>query len=201
MHNTLLDTFFWNVSSKYVWIPLYILLVFLLAKRYGWRCLWLLLAIGAVFGLSDYVSHAIKHCVCRPRPTHTESISNLLHIVNNYRGGKYGFPSSHAADTFSLALLFSLVWRDRRTTIPLMLWVVLNCWSRMYLGVHYPSDILAGLLLTTVFVIPAYILLRKAHRKGKTPIIKSDENKVSPPWLEYAVATIFALTLAVCFVI
>ncbi len=193
MHNTVFDTFMWNVSSKYVWIPMYVLMAFLLFKRYGWRSLWLLLALGVAFGLSDYISHLIKHIVCRPRPTRDISISELVQIVNKYRGGKYGFPSSHAADSFSIALLFSIIWRDWRTTLPLMLWVALNCWSRMYLGVHYPSDILAGLVLATLISLLAYWIIRM------TKVIKKDETSVSPRWLEYAIIVCFAITLSVCF--
>ncbi len=195
MHTSLLDTFMWNVSSKYIWIPMYLLMVALLAKRYGWRCLWMLLAIGVAFGLSDYISHLLKHIVCRPRPTHEESLADLIYIVNDYRGGKYGFPSSHAADTMSLALLFSLIWRDWRTTLTLMLWVTANCLSRMYLGVHYPGDIVCGLLLGATFALGAYWVLRACK------VTKKSETKISPHWLEYALPAIFFVTLIFSFIV
>lgn len=192
LRNSLLDTFFWNVSSKFIWIGLYGVMVFLLWQRYGKRSLWLLLSVILAFALSDFISHELKHLICRPRPSRDETIGQLLHIVNNYRGGKYGFPSSHAADTFSVALLLSLIWRDRRTTLPLMLWVVLNCYSRMYLGVHYPLDIMGGVLTGSIISATIYVILRK------TDILKEGDKQVAPPWLEYMPLFVVSLTLLIC---
>ncbi len=203
-HNTFLDTFLWNVSQKYTWIAMYAVMVFLLVWRYGIQkkegkriiiVVCILIALVTAFGLADWLSHTLKHVICRPRPTREEGLSGILHIVNGYRGGKYGFPSSHAADSFAIALLFSLIWRDWRTTLPLMLWVAMNCWSRMYLGVHYPGDIIAGLLLATVIVLPICFIL------CKTGIIKKGETQVSPSWLEYALPAVFILSLTICAIV
>ncbi|MBQ9704884.1 MAG: phosphatase PAP2 family protein, partial [Paludibacteraceae bacterium] len=112
-HNTFLDTFFWNVSTRWLWIPLYAVLVACIIRRYGRRSLWVLLAVVAAVGLADYVSSGlIKHWVCRPRPTHAAELEGLLHILNGYRGGRYGFVSSHAANCMALALSVSLLWRE-----------------------------------------------------------------------------------------
>lgn len=185
-HSEWADTLMWIVSGKLTWLPLYVLLVGLIVWKFryptavatNWlsripACIWIFLAFGLAVGLSDYISSGIiKHWVCRPRPTHEPMLEGLLHIVRDYRGGHYGFVSSHAANTISCALLFGLVWRRRPGGEKkknhlvwwlLMLWVVLNCYSRMYLGVHYPGDIVGGLIVGAVMALVAYTLL---HRLG-----------------------------------
>ncbi|MCQ2310974.1 MAG: phosphatase PAP2 family protein [Paludibacteraceae bacterium] len=156
------DTLMWIVSGKATWLPLYAVLVGLLWWRCGWKKTLVMLAgFGVAVGLSDYISSGIiKHWVCRPRPTHEPALEGLLHIVNNYRGGHYGFVSSHAANTMSCALLFSLIWKNWKATLPLMLWVAMNCYSRMYLGVHYPGDIVGGLIVGTIMAVIVYRLLQ-----------------------------------------
>ena len=158
-----LDTFMWTVSRAATWLPLYALLVGLVIYRFrNWRTvLFILLAFGVAVGLSDYTcSGILKPLVCRLRPTHEPSLG-ALHLVNGYTGGLYGFCSSHAANTMACALLFSLLYRNKTATAGLMTWVALNCYSRMYLGVHYPSDILAGLFIGSLFACLAFVALRR----------------------------------------
>lgn len=157
------DSLMWIISDKLTWLPLYAVLVGLLFWRFGWkRALVLLAGFGVAIGLSDYISSGIiKHLVCRPRPTHEPALEGLLHIVNDYRGGAYGFVSSHAANTMSCGLLFSLIWRNWKATLPLMLWVAMNCYSRMYLGVHYPGDIIGGLLVGAALAWMVYWALNR----------------------------------------
>ena len=174
------DMLMWCVSKSTTWLPLYALLVGLVVYRFGiqWyrssqntptlskqKALLRLLIIFAGFavavGLSDFVSSGlIKPWVCRLRPTHEPELSGMVHLVNGYTGGMYGFVSSHAANTMACALLFSLLYKNKYATIGLMLWVALNCYSRMYLGVHYPGDIIGGLLVGALFAVLVYALLR-----------------------------------------
>lgn len=165
------DTLMWIVSGRLTWLPLYLLLVGLLFWRFGWRrALVYLLALVAVVGLSDWISSGvIKHAVCRFRPTHEPSLSGQLHIVRDYVGGLYGFVSSHAANTMSVALFYSLIWtgqpafrhRSKHDALIwlLMIWVALNCYSRMYLGVHYPGDILGGLVVGSAVACVVYVFV------------------------------------------
>jgi len=88
----------------------------------------------------------VKPLVARWRPTHDPQIGALVDVVNGYRGGNYGFFSAHAANTFSIALFFSLLMRPRRGVCFMVAWSLINCWTRLYLGVHYPGDITVGLL-------------------------------------------------------
>ena len=182
-HCAFADTLMWIISGKLTWIWLYVLLLGLvfyrchqLSKTHSLRLPWWLIAILTVVvvagsaGLADFVSSGIiKHAVCRWRPTHDPGLMALVHRVNGYAGGNYGFVSSHAADTFACALSFALFWhytsdhKKRATlgvTLPLMIWVVLNCYSRVYLGVHYPGDIVGGLCVGGAIAVLLFLGLR-----------------------------------------
>jgi undecaprenyl-diphosphatase len=168
------DRLMWIVSAKTTWIPLYLLLVGLLVWRYykpattsvKWlqrvpACVVMIVVIGLAVGAADFIASGIlKDLVARPRPTRMPELEGVLHLVNGYRSGQYGFVSSHAANTMACALLFSLIWRKKIATVGLMLWVAMNCYSRMYLGVHYPLDIIGGLLVGALVAVAGYALLR-----------------------------------------
>jgi undecaprenyl-diphosphatase len=162
-HTPMLDQLCWYISQAWIWIPLYLVLIALLIKQFGWKKgLIYVAALFVAAGLSDFISSGIiKGLVCRLRPTHEPALEGLVHIVNGYTGGKYGFVSSHAANTMSVALLFSLIWRQKNNHgWWLMLYVALNCHSRMYLGVHYPGDIIGGLALGSLVAVGAYWALK-----------------------------------------
>ena len=168
------DTLMWIISAKTTWIPLYLLLIGLLVWRYRqpaptpikWlqkvpACVVMIVVIVLAVGAADFIASGIlKDLVARPRPTRVPELEGVLHLVNNYRSGQYGFVSSHAANTMACGLLFSLIWRKKIATIGLMLWVAMNCYSRMYLGVHYPLDIIGGLLVGALMAVVGYVLLR-----------------------------------------
>ena len=173
------DVLMWYVSKSTTWLPLYALLVGFVVYRFGiqWylstqntsnyrftallRVFIVLAGFAVAVGLSDFVSSGIiKPWVCRLRPTHEPALAGMLHLVNGYTGGMYGFVSSHAANTMACALLFSLLYRNKYATVALMLWVALNCYSRMYLGVHYPGDIIGGLLVGTLIAGMTYAVAR-----------------------------------------
>ena len=167
------DTLMWIISAKATWIPLYLLLIGLLVWRYRqlaptpikWlqkvpACVVMIVAIGLAVGAADFIASGIlKDWVARPRPSRVPELEGVLHLVNGYKSGRYGFVSSHAANTMAVALLFSLIWRNKIATCGLMLWVAANCYSRMYLGVHYPTDILGGLIVGSLVAVVGYWLL------------------------------------------
>ena len=169
------DTLMWIISAKATWIPLYLLLIGLLVWRYrkpvmtsvNWlqkvpACVVMIAMIGLAVGAADFIASGIlKELVARPRPTRVPELEGVLHLVNGYRSGRSGFVSSHAANTMVCALLFSMIWRNKIATVGLMLWVAANCYSRMYLGVHYPLDILGGLMVGCLVAMTAYVLLWK----------------------------------------
>ena len=168
------DTLMWIISAKETWIPLYLLLIGLLVWRYRqpattrvkWMqkvpaCVLMIMVIGLAVGAADFIASGIlKDWVARPRPSRVPELEGVLHLVNGYKSGRYGFVSSHAANTMACGLLFSLIWRKKITTCGLMLWVAANCYSRMYLGVHYPLDILGGLIVGALVAWAAFVMLK-----------------------------------------
>ena len=177
-HSEWADMLMWYISKSTTWLPLYALLVGLIVYRFGilspslckegrrgsslLRVLIILAGFAVAVGVSDFVSSGIiKPWVCRLRPTHEPALAGMLHLVNGYTGGLYGFVSSHAANTMACALLFALLYRNKYATVGLMLWVALNCYSRMYLGVHYPADIIGGLAIGALMATLTYGMVRR----------------------------------------
>jgi undecaprenyl-diphosphatase len=144
-----LDWMVMTLTNALTWIPLYLSLLYVVIKanRNVREVLFILLASGLCVLLAGTIDDEIvKPLVARWRPGHDPEIGHLVDTVNGYRGGRYGFFSAHASNTFSLAVFFSLLMRQRLLTIGLVSWSLVNCWTRMYLGVHFPGDITVGLI-------------------------------------------------------
>ena len=144
-----LDGLVKTLTTAATWIPLYVSLFYLVLKNND--NFQKVLLIVACAGLCVFIAGSLNDMMVKPwvarwRPSHDEAIGYVVDVVNDYRGGSYGFFSSHAANTFSLAVFFSLLVRSRALTVALVAWSLVNCWTRMYLGVHFPGDILCGLL-------------------------------------------------------
>ena len=162
----------WTVSRSKTWIALYVLLGGLIIYRFrSWKSvLLILIGFGIAVGLSDFTTSGIlKPLVCRLRPTHEPSI-DPIRLVCQYTGGLYGFCSSHAANTMACGLLFSLLYKNKYATAGLMTWVALNCYSRMYLGVHYPSDIMVGLLFGALWAVLVWLALTRWLHLGDAAV-------------------------------
>ncbi len=199
-----LDNVMWAVSHTGTWIPLLVMLLFLVWRSYGVRqFLLFVLVFGLAILLADQLSATlIKPLVCRPRPSHEVAIMQAVDLVRGYRGGGYSFVSSHAANYFATATYISLLVRRRALTIALCLWAALICYSRVYLGVHYPGDVLCGALLGAFvgyvcYVVFAYSSSADLRRARFTFRPICDENYIRGTWL--LVATIL-LTLLFLFI-
>jgi len=146
-HNEFMDVVMHYASHKLTWIPLYALLLFLVWRSQQKKTLLVLLAVALMILIVDQVSvHCFKELFQRYRPCHNLEIKDSVHLVDGC-GGLYGFVSSHAANTFSLAAFISLVFRKRKCTVLLFLWAGFVSYSRIYTGVHYPADIVGGAIL------------------------------------------------------
>lgn len=160
------SAFWFFYSDKMTWIPFVAVILFCLFYRTHWRnALLLLIAIALLFFLSDFCVASFKPLIGRLRPSHDESIMNILHYVNGYHGGRYGFPSNHASNGFATATFLMLLYRKRMVTICAFLWAIGSCYSRMYLGVHFPTDILVGATLGTCIAVAVYFLYKKAYKR------------------------------------
>jgi len=164
-HSPVLDTVMWLISDKFVWIPFYAFLLFFMIKKYKKNWWLLLIFIALTVTLTDQISVMIKNAVMRYRPCHNLDLQTIVHIVKNHCGGQYGFVSSHAANSFGISA-FSLLIMKKRVWAFLFLWATLIAYSRIYLGVHYPSDVTCGAILGIILgIVTAKIFLIFANKK------------------------------------
>jgi undecaprenyl-diphosphatase len=155
----------WLISGHLLWIPLYLTIIIFLIKKFGKKVLLVLPVVILSFAFADLISNEIKHTVLRYRPTHNLMIQDVVHVVNDYRGGKYGFVSSHAANTFSVATISILFLYRNYYSLLLLLWPILVSYSRIYLGVHYPADIIGGAITGVVVAVLMYWVFLFAEKK------------------------------------
>lgn len=170
MHTPMVDRFMMTFTGRWIWVPFYAALVWFLLKRMGWRNAAItILGIGVAVSLADQTCATILRPLAeRLRPANLENpLSQAMHIVDNYRGGAYGFPSCHAANTFALTTYFAWLGRGNKLSLWLLMWALGNCYTRMYLGVHYPGDLITGAVIGAIAATACYWAMRRvAHIKS-----------------------------------
>jgi undecaprenyl-diphosphatase len=159
------------ISRKEVWIPFYIVLIYLIYRSFKSRTVLIVIAIALVVTLSDQIASSVfKPYFKRFRPCHDAEIGAQVHTVNGC-GGKYGFVSSHASNTFGVATFLSLLfYRRNRNFLYLFLWAAIISFSRVYLGAHFPGDILVGGLIGILIGVLIYYLYKKINERFTKPI-------------------------------
>ena len=150
------------------WIPLYLYLLFIIYKKNQKTTLVIGLFIGLLFLIADQVSVLLfKEVFERLRPCHNPEIQPIVHTLYGKCGGQFGFISSHAANSFALAIFAGSMLKKYYKHIlwMLLLWATLVSYSRIYAGVHYPADILVGIMLGTIVGLAVFQMMKLADRK------------------------------------
>ena len=155
---------FW-ITYKWTWVPLYIIFIIVLIYRErSYRVIFTIIFLAIVVALCDQLAVFVRNLAERPRPSHVPELADLLHIVtspitgNPLRGGQFGFFSAHAANTFGVAAYLSNQLKNYKWTLFLFAWAAIVSYSRVYLGVHYPLDIICGAVIGALIGIQCYVL-------------------------------------------
>ena len=184
-HSPLWDDLMWWASDKMVWIPIcVILLINIIVKELPYRFIFTILFVAIAVTLSDQISGFLKWFFERPRPTHDSALLNghpikaLVHTVNNYRGGNYGFVSSHAANAFCIFTFLASQFKSIKWGLFLFACALIISYSRIYLGVHYPLDIICGAIVGILAGTQCYILkVRVAIYIERQIVIREEKRK------------------------
>ena len=168
LHASWADRPVYFISQVWFWIPLYLFVIFFIFKQYRKQAWKVLLVFVLAITLSDQTCNLLKDSVCRYRPSHTEALAGQIHLVqkpdgNRYFGGQYGFPSAHASNSMSLAFLviFFLSKGKKWVAALAVAWSVMMAYTRLYMGVHYPMDILCGFVIGSCFAVFTTVIYRK----------------------------------------
>lgn len=185
--NIWLDQMVMVLTSGFTWIPLYVILFVIVIRNnetmgqialiVGCALLCFLMSEGLVDGI-------IKPIAARWRPSNDPVWKYTIQVVDNMRLKNFSFCSAHAANTFSIAIFFALLIRSRVVTCTLMLWSLANCWTRLYLGVHYPLDIICGLAVGAIIGSLIYLLYNKCYHRI-SPNIQYVSNQYTSTGYDY----------------
>ena len=183
-------------SSTMVWVPVALVLFFVILKNNTPRVsvLTILTIAFAVLACDQMSSHLIKPLVGRLRPCNDPTIMDLIDTVNGYRSSGYSFTSSHACNSFGIFAIISLIIKNRALSLSLLLWAVINCFSRIYLGVHFPGDILCGALLGATIGGVVYLIYNFVRKKIENASVRITSNYTRSGYL---VSDVQAITAAI----
>lgn len=179
-HTPWLDQVMWFFSNRYVWIPLYAIPVIIIVLQLKKKAIPHLIILGLLIVLSDQLASSVmKPLFQRLRPSHDPSIEDILHYVNHYKGGLYGFVSSHSMNVFALSFyfLFATPGKIRWLSLLLFLWAMIVAYSRVYLGVHYPADVIIPIFISCALAYCA----SKIYRPYSVKYSDANTNEIIQP--------------------
>lgn len=203
-HTDFLDVIMMVFTRKEFWIPFYLVLLFQIYKTKGKEALWWMLGLFLLIVLCDQISTQLfKNLIQRFRPSHDPSLEGVVNLVNSYRGGKYGFVSSHATNSFGMAMFTSLLFRNKFYTAFIFAWSLLIIYTRIYLGVHFPGDVIGGMLLGLLIGYAVYRFVQWWISWRSGPSLASKNRKIKLSYtgalLLFGVLSIEILTI--CLVV
>jgi undecaprenyl-diphosphatase len=167
-HNEFWDVVMFWMTKGWFWIPVYFLFLYYVVKHYRKQTFYIIIAYAVLITLTDQVSvQLFKNLFHRFRPSHEPSLQGLVHTVNGYLGGNYGFVSSHASNFFGITTFTVLLLKGKVKYLQvfLFIWAIFICYTRIYLGVHYPGDIAVGALVGILIGYGIYRLTDLVLRK------------------------------------
>lgn len=174
IHSSFFDGIMFAISGKFTWFPLYAAVIYVIVERWKKDGVIAILSIILCLIIADQLSsHLIKELVQRPRPSHADDLKGMVHLVRDYTGGAYGFVSSHAANSVGFAMLTILIFKRSSYSIAIAFWAFLVGYSRVYIGVHYPFDVIGGVGVGLFAAFICFELLKRYH-PGKHQIYGSN---------------------------
>jgi undecaprenyl-diphosphatase len=184
-HNNFFDCVMWVFSSIKIWTPLVLLLLINIVYKKPWKqYLPVLIILVLLFTVCDQLSsHLIKPLIARPRPTHYPGIMEHVRTLFDYTGGKFGFISGHATNSFGFAIFSSLLFRNKFYAAIVFLWAVIVAYSRIFIGVHFVSDILGGIIVGTstgyfLYRVYSYIIKKISVKNGSFTFALLPDNQM-----------------------
>lgn len=184
IHSSLWDYSMTLFTLTPVWLLFYATILVIIAKKHGKKSLFIFVAIALMILCADQFSGILKHTVQRLRPSNDPALIQLVHVFFR-KGGQFGFVSAHAANTFAIATFTALLFRNRKYAIFIFPWAMMIAYSRVYLGVHYPGDIICGAILGIGIGIGIYKLMIFAESKlspvnhfARNPLKDNEANRI-----------------------
>lgn len=192
LHTPLFDVAMSLFTRTEAWLLLFVGVIWCIFKLFGRKGILILIAIALVILIADQFSGLIKDLVGRLRPTHDPDMQDLVHFVKK-KGGKFSYFSAHASNTFGLAMFLSLLFKNRTLGLVIFSWAAIASYTRIYLGLHFPGDILTGMLFGMVLGWAVYQLVKRVDKR----FFALSSSKVGEAKLDAAQARLLLLLFVV----